>query len=283
MTKGALILQGGGMRCVYTSGVLDTLLDYNIELSDVYGISAGSKNGIYYLSKQKGEAIKVDIFCSGNKKAISLKNYFLKGGVISASYYKDYILKELAPVDEKTYYNSEQEFHIGATNCLDGSIKYFTKKDSYADSIIASCSLPLIQSMKEIDGIPYLDGGIAETISLNSALKDGHQKIVIVLTREKGYFSPKLSKRSIHLYKRIYHKYPELVKKLITQNERHNQLLKQIYELEEEGKIFCIYPSSKPNIKILEKNKENIMRLYNMGKKDAEKRINELIDYLNKE
>lgn len=282
MYKGALVLQGGGMRCVYTSGVLDVLMENNIEIADVYGISGGAKNGIYYITKQPGESIKVDLFCCKNKKAISLRNYFLKGGVINADYYQNFILKEFAPIDEKKYLEEYPHFHIGAANINTGEVEYFDKDLNYSDYIIASCSLPLIQSIKYINDVPYLDGGIAETISLNSALEAGHEKIVIVLTREKGYYAPKLKKRTIHLYKRIYHKYPKLVERLITQNNRHNQLLKQIYELEEQGKIFCIYPSNKPDIKVLEKEKDKILDLYNMGRKDMENQLKGLIEYLEK-
>ena len=187
MYKAALVLQGGAMRGVYTSGVLDVLIDNALELEAIYGISAGAKNSQYYISKQRGEAIKVDLFCMNNRKSISLRNLIFEDGVISADYYNNYIMKELAPLNEN-FNLSTQKYYIGATNCLTGEIHYFEKSNcDLRKAIVASCSMPLAQSMAIIDDVPYLDGGISEAIPLEKAILDGYDKIVVVLTREKGY------------------------------------------------------------------------------------------------
>ena len=283
MSKTALVLQGGGLRGVYTSGVLDILIENGIEFDAVYGISAGAKNSQYYISKQPGEAIKVDLFCIKDKRAISLKNFILDGGYISQKFYNEYIMTEYAPLNLEVFNSSKQKFYMGATNCLTGEIKYFEKStDNVRDAVTASCSLPLVQSMKYINNIPYLDGGIAESISVRQAIEDGYDKILVVLTRERGYRAENISHYLKRLLQVRYRKYPKLVEKLVTQNDRHNVLLSKIEELEQEGKIYCIYPSEPPTIKVLEKDEEKIKNLYALGRSDMTNHLKELQEYIEK-
>lgn len=280
MYKAALILQGGGLRGAYTSGVLDVLMENDIYLEATFGISAGAKNAQYYISHQIGEAIKVDLHCIKEKKAISVHNLFFAGGMISADYYNNYVMKELAPLNDY-FYKSDQLFYIGATNCLTGNITYFDKSEkTLRAAVTASCSIPLVQSMVYIDNIPYLDGGVAENIPLHSATSAGYKKRVVVLTRERGFIQEEDSARLKRIYKIKYRKYPNLVNKILSQNIRYNNLFREIEDLEAKGEIFCIYPSIKPNIRILEKDENKIKELYELGRNDALKSIENLKKYL---
>ena len=280
MIKAALVLQGGGVRGAYTSGVLDKLMEENIELEAIYAVSAGAKNSQYYVSKQIGEAIKVDLFCINNRKAISFHNLIFEGGMISADYYQNFIMKKFAPTNEE-FERSPQKFFATATNCLTGEATYFEKSScNILDAITASCSIPLIQKMKYIDNIPYLDGGISNNVPINKAIEDGYDKIVVVLTRPKGYRESPNSKLN-KLYKIKYHNYPNLLNKLITQTERYNETLDKIDELENNGKILVIYPSSNIPLSMLERDEEKILNLYEMGKSDLVNKLDQLRKYLN--
>lgn len=280
MSKIALVLEGGAMRGVYTSGVLDSLLENNIEFDNVYGISAGSKNSQYFISKQIGEAIRVDLHCARNRKAVSFRNFLFKGGFINRFYYRDYILKEFAPIDKEAFDNNKQNYYIGATNCNTGEIHYF---DGHGEDlpmyICASCSMPVLQSMIIIDKVPYLDGAVAEAISYAQAYKDGCTKQVLVLTRPKGFRQRPHTLKMKQLYQRLYKKYPLLLEKLLSMPERYNTMLDEIDRLEKENKIICIRPSKTIHISRLEKDTKKLEELYELGKKDLNDKLDKLIPY----
>ena len=278
MKKIALVLEGGSMLGVYTSGVLDTFLKYNIEFDSVYAISAGAKNSQYFISKQPGTAIKVDLNFIHKKKAISIENLLFKGALIDRKYYDEYIMKEFAPIDMEVFNNNKCLYYIGATNCLTGKIEYFEKSTTnIRDSVAASCSMPAIQKMCYINGIPYLDGCIAEGIPYKKALEENDYAI-IVLNRPVSFRAKPLSKSLIRIHKRKYENYPKMLEQLLASNDRYNKMLDEIEQLEKEGKVFIIRPSVDLKPKRIETNKNKIIKLYNLGLNDTEK----LIDKINK-
>ena len=279
--KTALILQGGGMRGAYTSGILDQLMIKRIEFDALYGVSAGAKNGQYFISKQIGESFRVDLYSSHDEKAISLHNLIKQGGVIDAEYYKNVIMKEIAPLNEN-FNTSPMKFFIGATNVITGEMHYFEKgKCNTIDAIIASCSIPLIQKIKYIDGVGYLDGGISEAIPISDALNN-YDKLVVVLTRPKGYqeTEDKLIEKA---FKLRYKKYPNLIKTFEHRVEKYNETLRLIEKLENDGKIIAIYPSKDINIKMLEKDDVKLRELYDLGLSDALLMVDKIKEYLKKE
>ena len=51
-TKTGLILEGGGMRGVFTAGILDFFIEKGLEFDTCFGVSAGACMACSYLSKQ---------------------------------------------------------------------------------------------------------------------------------------------------------------------------------------------------------------------------------------
>ena len=265
MKKIALVLEGGSMLGAYTSGVLDTFMKYNINFNSVYAISAGAKNSQYFISKQPGLAIKVDLKFMHKSKAISLQNLLFKGAFINRKYYDEYIMKEFAPLDMKTFNENKCLYYVGATNCLTGEIEYFEKSTSdIRDSVAASCSMPAIQKMCYINNTPYLDGCIAEGIPYKTALKD-NDFAIIVLNRPIGFRAKPLSKSLIAIHKNKYKHYPQMLEQLLSSNDRYNQMLDEIEKLEKEGKVLVIRPTSNLKVKRMEISKNKLIHLYNLG------------------
>lgn len=282
MKKIALVLEGGSMLGVYTSGVLDTFLKYNIEFNSVYAISAGAKNSQYFISKQLGEAIKVDLKFIHKRRAISIENLLFKGALIDREYYDEYIMKEFAPIDMEEFNNNKCLYYVGATNCLTGQIEYFEKSTTnIRDSIAASCSMPAIQKMCYINGIPYLDGCIADGIPYKKALEENDYAI-IVLNRPTSFRAKPFSKSLIRIHKRKYKNYPKMLEQLLASNDRYNKMLDEIEQLEKEGRVLVIRPSINLKSKRIETNKHKIMNLYNLGLSDAEKIIDKINNFLKK-
>ena len=106
----------------------------------------------------------------------------------------------------------------------------------------ASCSMPLVAPIVNVDGTPYLDGGLADSIPVGRAIELGNKRIIVVLTRNPGYRKKPTSQAAADLYRRAYKKYPELVRVTIRRNYEYNRQIRLVEQLEREGKIFVFSP-----------------------------------------
>ena len=275
-----LILEGGALRSLYTSGVLDVLMKYNIEANCVMGVSAGALTGMNYISKQPKRTAKINIENCDNSNYIGLKALRKERGLIGYGYLFNDISKEKYPFDFETFKNSNQKFISVVTNCEEGKTEYVEKQDCKDDIfkvVQASSSMPLCSKMVKIGNNHYLDGAVTMPIPVDYALKNKYNNIVVVLTRDRNYRKPEISKRMKSLYKHVYGKYPKLVEKLCTMPERYNKIKEEINELEREGKITVIAPSKPVNVSRLEKDKEKLKALYEEGSRDMEENINKIL------
>ena len=278
-----LILEGGALRSLYTSGVLDVLMKYNVEANCVMGVSAGALTGMNYISKQPKRTAKINIENCDNSKYIGLKALRKERGLIGYDYLFNDISKEKYPFDFETFKNSNQKFISVVTNCEEGKTEYVEKEDCKGDIeevfkvVQASSSMPLCSKMVKIGNNHYLDGAVTMPIPIDYALKNKYNNIVVVLTRDRNYRKPEISKRMKSLYKHVYGKYPKLVEKLCTMPERYNKIKEEINELERKGKIIVIAPSKPVNVSRLEKDKEKLKALYEEGTRDMEENINKIL------
>ncbi|MEG1505541.1 MAG: DUF6363 domain-containing protein, partial [Lachnospiraceae bacterium] len=143
----------------------------------------------------------------------------------------------------------------------------------------ASSSMPLLAPIVKIDHVPYLDGGLADSLPLNRAVQLGNPKMVFVLTRNPGYRKQPISKGLADLYRRSYKKYPKLVETLRRRSYCYNRTMDKIEELEEAGKIFVIRPQVKA-ISKLEQNYDVLLDFYQHGYHLMEKQYQNLLHYL---
>lgn len=276
-----LVLEGGGMRGLYTAGVLDFFIDKDMYFENCYGVSAGASQCCSYLSKQKGRALEINTEYMKDKRYASVSN-LIKGG----SYFdKEFSLKtipdELVLYDYDTFSKSESNFYAVATDCKTGKPAYLKVEDMSKDldKVWASCSLPLLSKMVEIDGEEYLDGGVADAIPVLHALRDGNKKVIVILTRDGDY--RKSPEKMMPLIKLTYHNYPKLVKAMKRRHARYNKTLIKIEKLEKAGKIFVIRPKEIVEVGRLEKDPEKMKKLYDAGYKDAMDSYEALCKYLN--
>lgn len=281
LIKSALVLEGGALRSLYGAGVLDVFLENDIKFEYVVGVSAGALNAGNYISGQIGRSARVNIDYVDDPRYIGIKHLIKEGSIFNFDFLFGEPTKEWMPYDEKAFINSKQRYVIGATNCLTGREEFFERNNysELTEVLKASSSMPLLSEFTYINRVPYLDGGIANAIPYDKAIKDGYEKIVIVLTRPEGYFSKE--RKSLDVFMNVYyHKYPNLVRKLCTMSNRYNYLLKKIKCLEKKGKVFVIRPTSLLNVKRVEKDKNKLKLLYLEGKEDARNRLKEMNKYL---
>lgn len=282
MIKAALVLEGGALRGMYTSGVLDTFLKNNMEFECVAGVSAGALNAMSYISKQPGRSAKINLEYCDDPRYIGRKAFIKNKGIIGYDYLFGDISENKVPFDYKSFENTNQRFIIVTTNCEKAETEYLEKSNcnDLFKAAQASSSMPLASAMVEINNNYYLDGAVTTSIPVKWALEQGYEKVVVVLTRDKTYRKPMLSNKMKKLYKLAYHKYPKLIEKLNTMPERYNKLQDEIIDLEKEGKIFIIRPEKEVTVSRLEKDKEKLENLYKEGIAETEKNLDALKEYL---
>ncbi|KEH91965.1 patatin-like phospholipase family protein [Clostridium botulinum] len=264
-----LVLEGGGMRGIYTSGVLDFLMEKDIYTPYVIGVSAGACNASSYVSKQKYRSRDVNLKYINDPRYIGIKNLILEKSIFSIKFLYDEVPNKLEPFDYEQFKKSNQTFMIVATNCKTGEPKYFEKNQckDILKVIRASSSLPLVTPIVNLNGEPYLDGGISDSIPIKKAIEDGYTKNIVVLTRTKAYRKEPIKHKRIIKFK--YKKYPKLVNKIFNRYKEYNETLDYIEDLEKEGKIIIIRPSKDLKVDRLEKNVDKLEALYNLGYNDA--------------
>ena len=266
--KIGLVLEGGGMRGLYTAGVIDVMLDHGFEPDVVCGTSAGVTFGVNLLSKQRGRVLRYNKRFVGDRRYISLHSWITTGNMINKDFAYGLLPRELDPFDDETFMASKAAFYATITNMQTGQAEYVRLHSTWEqmDVIRASASLPVISRSVEWNGQKYLDGGLADNIPLDKCLELGCDKVIIVLTRPLGY----VRKENLTAITRLcYPHYRNLHRTVERRNENYNRRIKQIEELEREGKVCVLRPSKPIKISRLEKNPARLEQVYNLGLKDA--------------
>ena len=260
-----LVLEGGGMRGVFTSGVLDALMKHAIYFRYVVAVSAGACNGMSYVSRQPRRARIANIDYLSRYHYIGLRHLAQQGCIFDRDLLYNKFPNQLIPVDFDEYFQHADTFEVVTTNCLTGRAMYLTETPSRQraiDILRASSSLPYVSSIVTVDGIPMLDGGIVDSIPVPRAISQGHATNVVVLTRNKGWrdTSPDLKQPRF-----VYHQYPRLRLALSRRHEVYNQQIELVDQLEAEGKIVCIRPIRPLEVGRMEIDVEKLERLYQEG------------------
>lgn len=281
MKKSVLVLEGGAMRSLYTSGVLDVFMNNNIDIDCVVGVSAGALVGSNYISNQKGRTANININYCRDSKYIGIGALKNNKGLVGFDYLFGEISRDKIPFDEETFYKSKKRFVIGATNCITGKTEYFEKdEDELSKLLQASASMPLISRIVDIKGKPYLDGAIDCNIPIEWAINQGYEKIIVVLTRNKEYRKEPISAKMKQIYHFSYKQYPKLLQSIYDRPNKYNDLYKKIEHLEKDNKIIVFQPKDAVNISRLEKDQDKLRDLYEKGIDDAQRRLEELKRYL---
>lgn len=263
---------GGGMRCVYSGGVYDYLLDKGINIDYCLGVSAGSANLISYVCGQRGRVLEFYTNYAQRKEYMSFENMLRTGSYIGL----DYIFSTLCnksgenPLDYEHFKSSPVKYIAAATRARDGASVFFTEKDVSQDNydiLKASCALPVACRPYEINGELYYDGGVAEPIPIRKAFEDGCDKVILVLSKPRqDYTKPMGNTQLLH---RILRKYPEVATLLQNMGNRCTEILKEAEEYEKEGKLIILEPKDCFGMKTLTRDKNAMMKMYKQGYSDA--------------
>lgn len=264
-----IIFEGGGMRGAYTAGIIDALLEHDMNFEYCYGISSGATHATTYLSRQRGRAIQIVTDYIKDKRYFSIKNLIKTGNLFNVDFIYDTIPHELNPYDYETAKNNPAKFFVGVINMETSKGEFLRVKDIEEEymKVCASMSLPLIANMVEIDGQRYLDGGIADSLPIQRSINDGNKKSVLVLTQDATY-RKKLDK-ILPLVAIKYRKFPGFVHMVKTRHIRYNASLDQIAEEEKAGRAFVLRPKKPVKVGRLELNRKKMLALYREGYEDG--------------
>lgn len=283
MYQAGLVLEGGGMKGMYTAGVLDFFLDKGIEFSRVYGVSAGACHMCSYLSKQRGRSLDVGIDYLDSKKYCSAWSLLTTGDLFNVKTSYHLIPEYLNPYDYAAFNRYEGKAYAVVTNIVTGRPEYLRIKDMKKDidAIRASASLPLVSRNVKIDGKLYLDGGISDAVPIRKSILDGNRKNVVILTKEEGY----TRKPSAHLelIRLRYLNYPKVYELMAQRHIVYNEMLAYLEEQQENGQAFVIRPKKKSDVGRIEKDAEKLKALYEEGYRDAQECFEPLQNYLEAE
>lgn len=269
--KTGLVLEGGGLRGVFTCGVLDYFLDHGIHFPYVIGVSAGACNGLSYMSGQRGRAKRTNIDMLEKYRYIGLKPLLRKRSIIDMDLLFNDFPDTILPYDYPAYFRNSAYFEMVTTNCLTGKACYL-HEDQNGKKLTkiarASSSLPYVSPVVFINHLPMLDGGIVDSIPVRRAMEMGYEKNVVVLTRNRGY---RKNTKSRSLPRFIYSRFPKLREALANRGACYNEQLELVDRLEAEGKIVVIRPEKPVEVDRMEQNADKLRAFYDEGYECARK------------
>jgi predicted patatin/cPLA2 family phospholipase len=281
MNDSCLVLEGGGLRGTFTCGVLEYFLENQIDFDRVVGVSAGACNGASYVSRQIGRNWKVNVEVPSDKRFMGLKHLFTKGSYFNFDFIFDEVPHRLIPFDNETFYQNQCQFDINATSLSTGESVVFSKNEMSKIglnlALRASSSIPLISKPVAINGVYFLDGGVADPIPVKYAL-ERHEKAVVILTRPRGYRKEKTS-NSI-LLKLAFGKSHAFLSAILKQNEVYNEAIDYCNTMERDGRLFIIAPLPEFMIKRTEHRFEKRAGFYNHGYSMAKNEMEKLLQFL---
>ncbi len=281
-TRGALVLEGGGLRGFFTSGVLRFFMDKYLYFSYVIGVSMGACNAANYVSRQPERNRIVNTRYLHDSRYLSYLRLLRGGDLFGMDFIFDTIPNQLVPFDFNTFYSSPVTLYTVATDCHTGEAIYMEKSElgsEYLTFLRASSSLPFIAKPVPFRGKLLMDGGLSDSVPIKKALKDGNEKCVVILTREKGYRKKKIGSVPF-ITKFVYRHLPGVLNALRNRNEKYNETLEYIEELERQGRVFVIRPPLPIHAKRTERNKDTLFLAYDTGYEEAKSRWKELKEYL---
>lgn len=283
-TKTGLVLEGGAMRGMYTAGVLDVLMEQKIQADGVIGVSAGAVFGCNYKSGQIGRTLRYNLqFCS-DKRYGTIHSLLKTGDIYDVDFCYHQIPEVIDPFDNDAFVKNPAEFYVVCTDVNTGKAVYHKCTDCGREDLKwmqASASMPLVSKIVETDGYQLLDGGIADSIPVMWFRRQGYKKNLVILTRPDGYRKKKMKfQGAVNL---MLHRYPNLAKAMARRYKVYNRTLDKIEELKAKGEVMVLCPSRLIEVSRLEKDPEKLKALYQLGREDAMKNLDQIRAFLGQE
>lgn len=282
--KTGLVMEGGAMRGLFTAGVIDVLMENGIKFDGAVGVSAGAAFGANYKSNQIGRVIRYNKKFCKNWRYRSYRSLIFTGDLYGAKFCYHEMPEKLDYFDIDEFVKNPMQFYVVTTDLVSGKPLYYELSDGkYNDLewIRASASMPLASRKVKLDGHILLDGGITDSIPLRFMENKGYDKNLVILTQPYDYVKGSY-KKLMPLIKLAYHKYPNMVKAIANRHDMYNAQTEYVKTQENNGSCFCIRPPEKLGVGALERDPNEMQRVYDIGRKEALNNLTGIIEYLNK-
>lgn len=279
--KTGLVMEGGAMRGMFTAGVTDVLMENDVAFDGGIGVSAGAAFGCNYKSKQIGRTIRYNKKYCNDPRYVSLRSLLKTGNLYNEEFGYHELPNKLDVFDVRTFSENPMEFFVVCTDVETGKPVYHRcehgdKKD--VEWLRASASMPLVSKFVKIGNQYLSDGGTADSIPLRYFEKIGYDKNVVILTQPKGFVKKKNS--LLPILRVALRKYPALIHTLTERHNVYNETLSYVEKQRKNGKVFVIQPPKALNIGAVEHNADELERVYQMGRKEGEKVLRQVIEFL---
>ena len=279
--KTAIILEGGSFRGQFTAGVLDVLMEHNVQPDACYGVSAGVLNGLSYKSHQIGRPNRVNLAFCNDERYMGAKSFARSGSFIGYAFMLNDVQDRLDPFDNEAYLKNPMPLVAVATDIVFGTAAYLEVKNAVLDIDVvrATTSLPLMTQPVEIDGHLYLDGGVADSVPIEHVLEDaGYDRAVVVLTQHRAY--KKGPYEMMAAARARYGEYPYLLDAIESRHERYNEQREHIWAYERAGRAFVVSPPHKVEVGHIERDPAKLLELYIQGRQEASRLLDEMTAFL---
>lgn len=277
-----LVLEGGGMKGIYTAGVLEYFIEKELYFKNCYGVSAGACHLCSYISKQPKRSYRIALNYLKDKNYCSARSLILTGDLFNVDLNYDKIPNKLDPYDYKAASKYEGNAYAVVTNIRTGEPEYMPLREMHRDivAVRASASLPLVSRNVQIGKEYYLDGGISDAIPIRKSIADGNIKNVVILTKEMGYVRKPASRQNLALIRIRYKKYPKMYELIASRHTHYNETLQFLDEEERAGRAFVIRAKKPSDVGRIEKDREKLEALYQIGYDDAKECYERLMKFL---
>lgn len=283
MGKTGLVVEGGGMKCAYSAGVLDVFLDNKITFDYGIGVSAGAACLASFEAGQRDRNLRFYTEHIDSPEYFGMKSLVKTGNLFGLDYIYSTLTNSTGddPLDFPVMRDNPMEYYAVATCAETGKPVYFSKdtlsQDDYRQ-IKASCALPVVCRPIEIDGQHFYDGGVTDSIPVQKALDDGCEKLVVIQTKPRDFVKKPEGHRPA--YTLFCHRYPETVRALNHRHIMYKQCQDKMFELEKEGKAFLFNPDGSLKMSTYNMDRQVEQELYDMGVRDARSSVEELKKFL---
>lgn len=283
--KIGLVLEGGGFRGCYTAGALQWLLDHDIHMPYSVSISAATAYAFFYATENSEAMKKVATKGVKDKNVLGISAFFREGDFVGYNYLRKHYLMPYYQQDLKKLRESEHEVEIGLFNMDKEELQYFGKEkyDDEAMLIKGACVLPITGKMTKVNGTKYLDGGIKHMVSIHRSEETGHEKNLVIVTKDKNYVRKPNNVIVSTLLKLLYGKYKKMLSTIDTRVETYYDEMGLVYQREKEGKAILIRPSKDCGVKRFSGTQQQMEEMYQLGWQDMEDRKEEILSFLEKE
>lgn len=276
-----LVLEGGGMRGMFSAGILDVLMEAGIEFDGMVGVSAGACFGCNYKSKQKGRALRYNQRFGRDPRYMGLRSLLTTGNLVNAEFAYHVVPSQYDIFDAEAFRLNPMEFHLVCTDAMTGEPVYKQLSEVNYETlewIRATASMPGVSRPVPLEGKLLLDGGISDSIPLRYFQQQGYDRNLVILTQPRGYF--KKPSFSVYLLRIFAHRYPAIIKAMERRYLMYNEQLRYLQNEADAGRVMVLCPDEPLSISRLEGDSSQLQRVYDVGRAKGLQHLEAICTYL---